>query len=334
MNADPITEEIRKTLKKFPDTDTRTLARRISKEFEITIEQARSRIRRQRGASGARSRKKPQDTHRPLKEAGSYKPVMPPSLAEPWVPFELDGSKNVGVIADIHIPFHAEKPVKMAIDTLKKAKIDTLLVNGDAGDWYTLSRFEKNPKYRDKKAELNAQREFWKYLRYEFPKARIIFKKGNHDERWEKWVWNGGLAEFHDEPLLQLDVWLGLQQLGVEIVGDQRIIMAGKLPILHGHELPKGIANPVSPARGAFLRGYHSVMVSHSHVPGSFVAVDLFHKSMVSWSTGCLCTLNPEYARINQWAWGFATIRIAQDKTYDVTNKRVDYDFKVRGTDA
>jgi hypothetical protein len=106
----------------------------------------------------------------------------------------------------------------------------------------------------------------------------------------------------------------------IEFVGEQRPIMLGKLPVFHGHELPKALTNAVNPARGAFQRMIDSVLVNHHHRSSSHPEYDWRHRPINSWSVGCLCDLNPEYARINKWNWGHAVVEVSKCENYNVSN--------------
>lgn len=321
--------EAERLCKEFPESDSRTLARRLAKEYKTTVEKARSCVRLVRGNTG-KSNRSSASVPRKNGKAGQ-KPKMPPSKAESWEPLDLGAGISIAVLSDIHIPFHDETAFAAAVKYSADRKPDVLLINGDYGDFYAQSRFMKNPRSRDFKNELTAMRDGLAWLRAEFPKARIILKKGNHDERWDHWIWNH-YAEIADEPLMQLETWLHAKDHGVEIIGDQRPILAGELPIFHGHELPKGMTNPVNMARGAFLRTCHTVLVGHGHRSSSHTEPDLWHKEVSVWSTGCLCGMHPEYARINKWNHGFAFVEVAKDREFNVENLRVTKDGKVRAS--
>jgi hypothetical protein len=187
----------------------------------------------------------------------------------------------------------------------------------------------KDPKQRDFKAELEAVRDFIAYLRQEFPNIPIVLKEGNHELRWRHWLFQHA-AEISDDPRMSLTAWLNLTEHNVELVEDQRPIMLGKLPVLHGHELPKGMAAPVNVARGAFLRTLSTVLVGHSHRTSNHAESDMWHKETACWSTGCLCDLRPEYSVINRWNHGFAVCTVHRGGAFDVQNYRVMSDGTVR----
>lgn len=325
-NRSPVGKAAEDLCRKLPDVPTRTLARRLAKEFGVTIEQARSMIRSVRGQNGDHNRSMA-TVPKAAGKAGT-KPQMPPSISEAWEPFELS-AKRVGVMSDQHIPYHCPVALGAAVKDLKSKRIDCLLLNGDYADFYTISRWQKNPKKRDLEKELEYQVQGLKWLRSEFPKARIVYKMGNHDERWDHWLWNCA-PEISDHPRMRLSTWLEFEDIGIEMVADQRPVLAGKLPIFHGHELGRSIFSPVNPARGAFLRTHHTVLVGHSHQTSGHADTNLWHEETFVWSTGCLCTLTPEYARVNRWNHGHAVIDIASDGAFDVMNMRINRDGEVR----
>lgn len=331
MGGDAITEKAKKLCRMHPDAPAQTLARRLVKECNgaITLHQARMRIQRQFGVHGKMHRKqiKPVAARAPRKAGEIF--AMPKSMAETWTPHRLNVIGNVGILSDVHVPYHSEIAVAAAIGYLKDQGLDALLLNGDIADFYAISRYMKDPKYRDFKGELMAVRDFIAYLRQQFPGIPIVYKAGNHEERWQHWLWQHA-AEISDDPRMSMGAWLELDKHGVELVEDKRPVMLGKLPVLHGHELPSGMAAPVNVARGAFMKTLSTVMVGHSHRTSNHAESDMWHHETGCWSTGCLCDLRPDYARINRWNWGFAMVAIHKGGAFDVHNYRVMLDGTVR----
>jgi predicted phosphodiesterase len=331
MAGDVITDMAKKLCQRHPDAPARTLARRLVRESKgaITLEQARKRIGRQFGVQGKHSRKTVKPVApRPKREAGEQR-AMPKSLAESWTPHVMDVLGPVGIISDVHVPYHSEIAVAAAIGFLKEQNLAGLLMNGDIADFYAISRYMKDPAQRDFKGELDAVRTFIAWLRQEFPKIPIVYKTGNHEDRWRHWLYQHA-AEISDDPRMSLCAWLDLDAQGVTMVDDQRPVMLGKLPVLHGHELPKGMAAPVNVARGAFLRTLSTVLVGHSHRTSNHAESDMWHHETACWSTGCLCDLRPEYSVVNRWNHGFAMATVHKGGAFDVQNYRVMKDGTVR----
>lgn len=331
MAGDPITEMARRLAELHPDTAARTLARRLVKEANgaITLEQARRRIGRQFGVQGQKNRKRMKLIKaRPKRNAGEVY-SLPPSQAEAFSRYVFKVTGHVGILSDIHVPYHSEMAVKSAVTFLHGQELAGLLLNGDIADFYAISRYMKDPTQRDFKGELEAVREFLGWIRSEFPEIPIVYKSGNHEERWQHWLWQHA-AEISDDPRMSLSAWLELDKHGIDLVEDQRPVMLGKLPVLHGHELPKGMAAPVNVARGAFLRTLSTVLVGHSHRTSNHAESDMWQRETACWSTGCLCDLRPEYAKFNRWNHGFAVATVHERGEFDVHNYRVMTDGTVR----
>lgn len=334
----PTGADLARTLcEKFPDAPTKTLARRLydeNKEQFSGLEAARSAVRGVRGNCGKRGtgagKSRTKATHlKPNGEAG-WVPACPPSLAEPWEPYILPTPCRVLSLSDAHIPYHTPKAIEAAVEFAKREYDPTvLLLNGDWADFYAVSRHQKNPKMRSLKTELGVVEDSLSWLRGVFPKAQRIYKMGNHDERWDHFIWNRA-PELWDMDQVRLENILHLDRWGYEMVGDQRPIMAGSLPIFHGHELGKSIFSPVNPARGAYLRTAHTVLIGHSHVPSTHAQPDLWQSETTCWSQGCLCDTRPEYARINKWAHGFAVVDVDKAGEFNLHNFKVTRDGKVR----
>jgi len=314
----------------FPQAPNRQLARMLYAEFTAhyrDIEAARDAIRYVRGVRGEKNRKCIANAEPWEPQLAGWKPQMPPSQADAWRPVTLPGVERVLSLSDVHAPFHDEAALAAAIQHGQKLRPDAVIINGDFGDHYAGSRFQKDPRLIDYTAELDCQAELLGYLRSKFRKAWILFKLGNHDERWDHFCWNKA-PELSNEKQLQLHNRLNFEKFGIQRVDDNPI-MAGKLPILHGHELAKG-NSPVNPARGTFLKANHSVLIGHHHRTSTHSDPDMFGKETACWSQGCLCELTPRYARINKWNHGFAFIEVERDGDFNVHNYRISNEGKVR----
>jgi predicted phosphodiesterase len=321
-----VRKSIESILKKHPDAGHRTLAKALHEKNPVlftSVEQARDAVRAYTGNHGGTTRKKAENrgTARAPRKPGEL-PPLPKSGAKPWTPYVLN-AQRVLVLSDIHLPHHCEESLELALEYGDKFQPDCVLINGDLFDFYQLSRFDKDPTKEKVSHELECGKQLFEHLAKRYPKAQIVYKMGNHDERWDSYLWKVAPILFDIDEFRT--AWYGpagITDNKVQLVTDQRIIMAGKLPILHGHELQRG-ANPVNAARGAYLRARDSVMVGHYHHTSNHTERTLLGSVVVTRSTGCLCDLNPAYARVNRWDNGFATVEIAKDGTYDVNLKQI-----------
>ena len=228
-------------LKRFPDVPTLTLAKKIYKENSVLftdVEHCRSVIRYNRGQRGKRNRELIKDKSM-FKEAGSRNPFnLPISHAEDYTPYVIDQSRTL-IISDLHFPYQHNEAIELALNYGLQKDVTCILINGDLIDFATISRHEKDFRARSVKEEFDAVRLFLTTLREHFPKAKIVYKQGNHDERWEKWLYVKA-PEIFDCTEFQLDVLLKLGELGIDMVKDKKPIKIGKLNVLHGHELAGG----------------------------------------------------------------------------------------------
>lgn len=323
MAGDTITEIARRLVAENPDHPARGLARMLVAETNgaVTINQARARICRALGVWGNRERKESQNMGRPPRQAGvQYR--MPPTMSEPWVPHDFGVVGLVGVMSDIHVPYHDEVAVRAAVGHFLEAGIDGLVINGDLCDFYAISKFTKDPRRRDFSGELDACRQFIGWIRELFPKIPIALAAGNHEERWQSYIFQHA-PELSKEKFMCLQQWLHLDKHDITLVEEQRPIMCGKLPLMHGHQLARGFAAPVNPARGAFLKSGTTVLIGHHHQTSVHASSDMFHKEITAWSVGCLSYLSPDYSRVNQYNHGCATVRVREDGEFDVRNMRI-----------
>lgn len=299
---------VKEYLAKFPNTPSLTLAKKIYKENKESfksVDLVRSAIRRHRGQFGDWSRKHIKDKTF-FKEAGERNPfTMPESHAESFEPFIISQSKIL-ILSDLHFPYQNNEAIELAIAYGKRKGVNTILINGDMLDMPQHSRHERDWRNRSTKHEFDCVRQFLNYLRQEFPTQRIIFKQGNHDERWEKWLYVKA-PEIFDDEYFHLPQRLGFLDLRIEEVKDKRPIKIGKLTVLHGHELSGG-SGGVNPARATFLKTLDSVLVGHYHKTSQHTEASMYGDIYSVNSVGCLCGMNPQYMPINKWNLGFAYV--------------------------
>lgn len=293
-------------LDRFPKAPILTLAKKLYKENSETfkdVEEARTVLRYRIGQVKNGSGYMVSDKSQLREKTFKYNPFdLPESHADPFEPFEIKQTKTL-IISDLHFPYQDNQAITLALNYGLEKKVDCILINGDLIDFAPISRHEKDWRHRTVGQEFEAVRAFLKGLRKNFPKARIIFKQGNHDERWEKWLYVKA-PELFDDPEFKLEVRLQLGELKIEMVKDKKPVKIGKLTVLHGHELP-GMGG-VNPARATFMKTLESCLVGHYHRPSEHPEPTMSGHMIIVKSQGCLCGLHPQFAVINKWGHGFA----------------------------
>jgi predicted phosphodiesterase len=296
------------------DMPTLKLARIMHKDNPLlfnSAERARDVLRQIEGKSSKRVRVRMVVEERPKNPYN-----LPKSEEAIYEPYKLN-AKRLLVLSDLHIPYHSIDAITAAFDYAKKEKPDAILLNGDTLDFFSLSRFAKDPKARSFAHELAAFKEFMQVLIKQFH-AKIYFKFGNHEERYFHYLWMkagelNGVDEFELENIIKA------RAEGIEIIKDKRIIKAGALNIVHGHEFGGSVFSPVNIARGLFLRGKVSAMQGHNHCTSYHVERDMNGGVVKTWSLGCLSELHPAYLPINKWNHGFAIVDI-DEQNFNVRN--------------
>ena len=300
------------------------LARKLHHDYPHifdNVENARTIIRSATGSQGNRRRKfiKEKDIQMGT-ETFEKLYSLPKGDYNDYTPYICTG-KRVLIISDIHIPYHSLEALESAINYGQENEMDTILINGDLIDFYHISRFEKDPRKRSLAEEIEMTRNFLHALANNHPNVKIIFKLGNHEERWEHYL-KAHAPVLLDMAEFRLDVILRLAEKGIEYIAEKKIIKIGHLNVLHGHEFGRQIFSPVNPARGAWMRSKENILVGHHHNTSEHVEKTLCGKVQGAWSVGCLSELNPEYMPINKYNHGFAFV-VNKGETFEVHNEKI-----------
>lgn len=315
-------------LKQFPEAPALTLAKKAYAQYPelwTSVEACRKMFRYYLGTSGSKHREelKNKEFVREPREAG-WKDVIPQALIQynDWKAIQIDGPNRTLILSDIHIPFHDPEALELALEYGAKQNPTIILLNGDIVDHYALSRWEKNPAFRKYPEEVAATTYFLSGLRNRFPDARIIYKHGNHEERYDQYM-RMKAVDLLGIPSFNWENIYDLEKYRIELVSQKKPIRLGELNIIHGHEYVFNISNPVNPARGMYLRAKAHVLGGHFHQTSQHSEKSLEQNVMSSWSTGCLCDLHPEYRPLNPWNLGFAFVETYEGGTFQVNNLRI-----------
>lgn len=330
MGRNPANAELRKLVAKHPDWPAKKLARTAyaaNQAAWTNLETCRTAVRAILGVLGDRKRKNSTDKslfRKPRQAGEAWRDVIPASIeeVEGWGAIQIEGEVQALILSDIHFRFHDEQALEVALDFGAERKPNLILLNGDICDHYAQSVFLKDPKLRDFPEEVRQVKFFLTGLRKRFPKARIIYKLGNHEERFIAYMRHKaceliGIDEFEFASVFHL------KENKIELVEDKRPIRLGKLNVIHGHEYRFQISSPVNPARGYFLRGKAHVLGGHFHATSQHSEKNIEQHVVSTWSTGCLCNLHPAFSPLNNWNHGFAFVMADRQGAFAVENKRI-----------
>jgi len=206
------------------------------------------------------------------------------------------------VANDFHGQFRDKKTCKLWFSFIKREKPDRVVINGDLVDFYSISRFDKDPaRKEDLQDELNDNYNFLWELRQIFD-GIIIVIEGNHEARLRKYLRSNAPA-IATLDALKIEALLGLKELDISYIEDG--IWLGDLFVYHG-SLIRSKAGYT--AHAELLKNGCSGISGHSHRDGK-APVRNRKGQLCWWENGCMCDLNPEYVKgVANWTQGWSVV--------------------------
>lgn len=252
---------------------------------------------------------------------------IPEGIIElPKKPCKINLERDALVLCDIHFPFHDKKAIETALDY--KDNPECIILLGDLFDFYALSRFKKRPDRPFIKDEIDTGKKFFAYLRERFPKTQIIYYLGNHDTRFESYIWEKAPALFGLEAV-KLESLLELHKHNVTVIQNGEGIKVTSLHLLHGNEAGMS-GGGINVGRSMSLKTYDNCAFGHFHkTQQSPPLKTLDGRYYFNWSIGCLCQLKPPYLPINTWTQGFARIEVYKNE-FELSNRLILPNYNVR----
>lgn len=206
--------------------------------------------------------------------------------------------QKVLMIPDMHVPFHDKKWLDSLLQFAEINKPDTVFIMGDLVDFYAISRFVKNPLRALKlQEEINVARNVLKRIKATCPTSKIVFIRGNHEARLQKYLWSTA-QELSGLDCLNVPELLGLKELGMIYAEKGRYNFCGEV-IKHGSVVRKFSAYT---AKAETEKHGKSGTSGHTHRAGVYFQSD--DSGDISWiETGCGCRLDQEYMEGEKPNW-------------------------------
>lgn len=215
-------------------------------------------------------------------------------------------------LSDKHYPNADHGLVEKVHDYNDDAKPDYIVDLGDLFDNDLFSRYDKDPRNEASFEEtLDMVRYYSNRLRQKNKKARIIYKRGNHDLRIDKYAIKNAPNLVKAGAIKTLEELINLPKLKIEHYEyNDRLVIEGNLKITHGTT----VAQLAGYSAHAELRkaGTCSGISGHTHRLG-FVA----HRGRTWLECGHMCTLDMSkflYMADGEgdWQQGFAVGKLVQ----------------------
>lgn len=211
------------------------------------------------------------------------------------------------VINDLHIPFEDDKAVKLVLKFIKKIKPDQIFLNGDVLDCFSLSKFPK-PLYIQTAMyeEIAKVEDFLDKLRKVAPKAKIDYIFGNHENRFDKHLYDRS-PEFYRLKGSSLEEQLQLEDRDIVAHNShnrENFIRYGHLLIGHFNKVSKHSAYTAK----ALLDDYcMSLIQAHTHRGGIHFKTT-YKDTMVAVENFCLCSVDPHWVKKPNWQLGLSVV--------------------------
>lgn len=205
-------------------------------------------------------------------------------------------SETIGVINDLHIPFHCVEALQVVFSILSVVQPSKLLLDGDVVDFRPLSRFDKDPfdvlKLQD---DLDQAHQILLALRKLLPNTEFIYLSGNHEDRLQKYLHK--TPELFPLECLKLENLLHLKEVNCTYIPDGKPYLWNGWNIVHGDVVR---ANAGNTAQGMITKYGSSGLNGHVH--RAAVVYKRNHTQSYTWiENGCLCDLSPEYLSVADW---------------------------------
>jgi predicted phosphodiesterase len=315
------TKTARELVKRFPSSPKLTLAKKLYKDnpkIYNSIEHARGCINRIRGLVNST---KTTDKSLFQEPKFNYNPFnLPESKSEAREVWRLPKSiSKVLLLSDIHFPYHDNEALTTALKYGQKENVDAIFINGDMIDFYQLSFHEKDPRVTSIADELEMARDFFDTLKKNFPKALIYYITGNHEHRLERYL-RVKAPELLDVQEFRIDILLKLGEKGIHYLPHGTKCYFGKLLVEHGDKM-KG-SGGVNPARSLFAKLKRHAICGHFHRTSEATEKVYDSDVVVTYSTGCLCELEPRYMEVNNHNHGFAVVEM-DGENFRVRNLKI-----------
>ena len=318
--GDKYTAIVRQFCEMMPSVPSRTLARMIKQDHPKCnggdIDKIRSRVRWARGTVGKQSRTG-------KKVASSIDGFIPPPMHSKREPYVLTQTGSILHIGDIHVPFHEPAAIKLMMKHVTDHyDIKAVVINGDFWDCLSVSKFGKENRPPTMQEEKEYGEDVLETLEDAFPKAKMVWKLGNHEARLARYLYTNA-PDMHELIVESVADIFGVKARGWDVVGDKQLIKAGKLWVVHGGEV--GINSVgVSPARTLYLKTLSTALCFHLHNTSQYVGKTLDGKTPTCWSAGCLCDLQPEYCpHVNKHNHGWSVQHLEADGQFELENFRI-----------
>lgn len=234
------------------------------------------------------------------------------------------GFETMAVLNDPHNPYEDKKALSLVEGFLVELQPDYLVYNGDANDFYLISKFDKNPdRIPHMQGDINSTKAMFRRHRRALPNTRMIFEEGNHEDRLRRFLWSK-VAVMASLDCLTIPELFDLKEYEIEYVpyecgvkvNDVFLVIHSNIASVHSSYTAKRL----------FEKHGGCGICGHTHRGGSFYKTDRFG-IWGWWENFCLCDLHPDYMKHPNWQHGFSLVHFKGDRFWVEQIPIVNYKF-------
>lgn len=227
---------------------------------------------------------------------------------------------------DVHLPYTDRRAYDLALKVAlsEKQQITEILIGGDYLDFYGVNSHGLDPAITKRLfEEVEEGRHELQRLRKLFPKAKIVYLQGNHENRLERYIMKKAPELFNitnTYKILELDK---IKAKYIPFTPDQRYNVLGTSLIARHKPLSSG---PTA-ANNTVMKCGASVIYGDIHRVQEAQVVTLdgaYHRGI---GVGCLANIKHKVMQYvqnhHQWQLGFAIVTALEDGTWFCQNHTI-----------
>lgn len=218
-------------------------------------------------------------------------------------------SQSYLFLSDIHVPYHDLRSVSYACEFIRNFKPDAIYLIGDIVDFYSLSKYDKDPKrLLTLQDDIDQTVEVLSAIRESAADTPIFFRSGNHEHRLDKYLVSH--PEISQLRAMRLSQLLEFDRLSITEIGYTENHELHGLQVEHGDIVRKRSG---STAGGMLDKRWKSGISGHTHRMGIHYVSNA--SGNYFWvENGCMCSLSPHYLIGRpDWQQGFTLISKIDD---------------------
>lgn len=229
------------------------------------------------------------------------------------------GLKQAIYISDVHVPFHDKKANNAVKEFIREQQPDYLIYGGDIVDFYSVSRFDKDPERKfGLQDELTQGIIYMTGMNEAAGDAKKYFLEGNHENRIRKYLSKN--PELAGLDALSVEALLNLKQLGISFVPYDKGLL------LHDFLFKHGTRVNMHTAKAEVDLENISGMSGHIHRIQTYGKTDR-HGHHVWHTVGHLSDVEQvDYMnqQVPNWQQGFGVVEFnSRNNTYEATQVEV-----------